>query len=1121
MSIFLLFSCVGWEILMAEGNSFKGVKIWEEELVIPTYQVGNPDPNPIFYSGRAYQGAQGHVYPYPMLDKLTDNKVDKVYKAAFLENEYVKVCVLPEIGGRILFATDKTNGYDFFYHQHVIKPALIGMLGAWISGGVEWNIPHHHRATTFMPVDYALKENSDGSKTIWVGEIELRHRMKWIVGITLYPGKSYIEATIKLFNRTPLAHSFLIWANPAVHANENYQIIFPPGTEYATFHGKNQFSHWPISYEVFAGVDYTSGVDVSWWKNHPAPTSFFAWNYKDDFLAGYDHGKQAGTVAVANHHIVPGKKFFLWGNGSEGRMWEKILTDADGPYIELMIGAYSDNQPDYTWIQPHEVKTCKIYWYPIREIGGVKNANKDAAINLEVDSKNIAKIGVYTTSEQKTKVLLKASEKVIFEKEVDISPAKPFVEKIPLPSEIKEEDLQVILLSSLGEEIISYKPVKKESSPMPKPVEPPKSPKEIETVEELYLTGLRLEQFYNPAIEPYPYYEEALRRDPYDYRTNVALAILYCKRGMFKEAEEHLRRALERATKNYTTPKDGEAYYYLGVALRAQGKYDEAYDAFYKATWYHAWHAAAYYSLAEIDCLKGDFHTALEHLECSLSTNTQNTKALDLKSTVLRKIGRLGEAEETAFKALAIDPLDFWAGNELYLIKSEMKMEAEANKELEALKVKMRDEPQSYLELATDYSNCGFFEEAIEVLSRLIDLGKKGSSDNPMIYYYLGYFLEKKGEKDRALEYYRLGGEMPPDYCFPFRVESLEVLKCAIKNNFIDARAHYYLGNLLLYFSRYDEAIKEWEVARELDDTFAIVHRNLGLAYARIKNDISKAITSLEKAVACNPNDPRLYYELDQLYEISGVSPEKRLALLEKNHETVVKRDDALSREIILYVQVGQYDKAINLLRTHHFHVWEGGGEIHDIYVDAHLLRGLEKFKAKDYTGALKDFEAALEYPENLEVGRPYRGLRLRDPQVYYYMGIAYEALGNKEKAEECYENAVSAKVELSELTYYQGLSLLRLGQKEDADRIFDNLINFAEERIKTGVTMDFFEKFGEKEFMQAQMARNHYLLGLGYLGKDKLNEAENEFRTTLRLNPYHVWAKAFLSDLELKLKIK
>jgi len=346
------------------------VILQEKEMIIPTYEIGEPDRNPIFYTGRAYQGAQGHVYPYPMMDKLTDNRVNKRYKVIILENKYVQIMILPEIGGRIFSAVDKTNNYNFFYRQHVIKPALIGMLGAWISGGVEWNAPHHHRATTFMPIDYTFEENPDGSKTVWIGEIELRHRMKWIIGITLHPDKSYLEVTFKIFNRTPFAHSFLYWANPAVHAGPNYQVIFPPSTEYATYRGKNQFSHWPISQEIFTGVDYR-GVDISWWKNHPAPTSFFAWNYEDDFFGGYDHGKQAGTAYYANHHIAPGKKFFLWGNGPQGRMWDKILTDEDGPYLELMAGAYSDNQPDYSWIQPYEVKTAKQYWYPIREIGGI------------------------------------------------------------------------------------------------------------------------------------------------------------------------------------------------------------------------------------------------------------------------------------------------------------------------------------------------------------------------------------------------------------------------------------------------------------------------------------------------------------------------------------------------------------------------------------------------------------------------------------------------------------------------------------------------------------------------------------------------------------------------------
>jgi len=468
-------------------------KIWEEPLVVPTYEVGKPDPNPRFYTGRTYQGAQGRVYPYPMLDVLTDSRKDKTYQAVYLENEYVKICVLPEIGGRVFSALDKTNNYDFLYRQHVIKPALIGMLGAWISGGIEWCIPHHHRATTFMPVDYTLQENPDGSKTVWVGEIELRHQMKWVIGLTVFPGKSYMEATIKIINRTPFVNSILCWANVAVHANEQYQVIFPPSTEYATYHGKNQFARWPISNEFYSGVDYTRGVDLSWWKNHPSPISFFAWNYTDDFFAGYDHGKEAGTVYVANHHIAPGKKLWQWGPGPRGQMWDKILTETDGPYIEIMAGAYSDNQPDYSWIQPYEVKIIKQYWYPIRKIASVKNANLKAAVNLEVTEKNTAKIGFNTTSAYKNALaLLTADDKVIFKQRIDIRPDRPFCKEVALAAGVREKDLRVSLLSSTNEELISYKPVEKEGTPMPKPVERPSAPEDIKTVEELYLTGLRL-----------------------------------------------------------------------------------------------------------------------------------------------------------------------------------------------------------------------------------------------------------------------------------------------------------------------------------------------------------------------------------------------------------------------------------------------------------------------------------------------------------------------------------------------------------------------------------------------------------------------------------------------------
>ncbi len=351
------------------------VRLWETNLVIPTYLAAPPSPVPRFYEGRTYQGAKATFYPYPVQDVLTDVKSNVTYKALFLENDYLQICVLPELGGRIFSAVDKTDGYDFFYRQHVIKPALIGMLGAWISGGVEWNVPHHHRATSFSPVDYTTQTNADGSATIWVGEIELRHRMKWLVGMTLYPDRSYLELTCKMFNRTPFAWPMLFWINAAVHANTNYQVIFPPSTEWAAQHAKPAFANWPIAHQIYGGTDYRRGVDISWWKNHPNPVSFFAWNYEDDWFGGYDHGKEAGVIQVSDHNVAPGKKFFEWGNGPQGEMWSQILTDDDGPYLELMAGAWSDNQPDYSWIQPGETREWKHWWYPIRNLGGVKAAH--------------------------------------------------------------------------------------------------------------------------------------------------------------------------------------------------------------------------------------------------------------------------------------------------------------------------------------------------------------------------------------------------------------------------------------------------------------------------------------------------------------------------------------------------------------------------------------------------------------------------------------------------------------------------------------------------------------------------------------------------------------------------
>ena len=219
------------------------VMMSETEMVIPTYQIGPASPTPVFYRPENYQAAQLHIYSYAFQGtSMAEEKTDKSYKALLLENEYLRICVLPELGGRWYYAVDKRNGYDFIYRNNVVKPALVGMTGAWFSGGVEWNIPHHHRASTFMPVDYRLEEHADGSKTIWVGEFEKRHQSRWVVGLTLYPGKAYVECAMKLFNTTPYQQSHLMWANAALIANEHYRVIFPPDVETAYFHAKVEYT---------------------------------------------------------------------------------------------------------------------------------------------------------------------------------------------------------------------------------------------------------------------------------------------------------------------------------------------------------------------------------------------------------------------------------------------------------------------------------------------------------------------------------------------------------------------------------------------------------------------------------------------------------------------------------------------------------------------------------------------------------------------------------------------------------------------------------------------------------------------------------------------------------------
>ncbi len=1077
------------------------VRLWEETLTLPTYEVAPADPNPRFYQGRTYQGARATFYPYPVMDKLTDQKVDRGYRAVFLENEFIKVSVLPELGGRIFSATDKSNGYDFFYRQHVIKPALIGMLGAWISGGVEWNVPHHHRASSFMPVDFTCRTNADGSKTVWVGETELRHGLKWLVGLTLFPDRNFIEMTMRVFNPTPMSHPILFWINPAVHANEHYQVLFPPGTEWTVQHGKPEFASWPVAKQIYGGTDYTRGVDISWWKNHPSPVSFFAWKCEEDWFGGYDHGKQAGVLQWSDHHMAPGKKFFEWGNGPEGAMWTDILSDSDGPYLELMAGAWSDNQPDYSWLEPGQTREWKHWWYPIRGLGGVKLANRDAALNLEITN-GVAQIALNSTKPfDSSRLFVQANSKTIFEKRIDLDPLRSLHEEVLLERNVVPEQVRVTVQSRTGEEILAYQPAKPKGSPRPKAVERPKSPKDYASSDELYYTGQRIEQLYSPAFEPSPYYLEILARDPGDCRANTAMGILACRQWDWAQAARYLSNALARATANDVRPKDGEAFYYLGLALENTGATEAAVDAYQRAAWTPGWAGPAFQELAQIDSQRGRYDDASDHLERCLALRARDPQALAFKTTLLRRRAHLLEATELAKSILEIDPLSARSWNELYLCQRQMGLVSEANQTQEHLQTVTRGEPQSILELGLGYAAEGFWDEATQVLHQAKTVGAM----SPMLLYARAFFDTQLGRSVDAKKTYALAAKLDPGFCFPSRYQEVVVLRHALEQDPTDARAAYYLGNA--YYDRQPElAIGFWEKARDGEPKLALVHRNLGLAYAQHGHDVPKAITSLEKAVELDPKNARLLYELDVQYEAAGTALRTRLNRLIESRDAVEQRDDAMTRFIVLLIADGHAQDALRFLRERHFHNWEGSGELHDVYVNACLVAGRQYLAGGEPALALEKFQAALEYPRNQEVGKPVHPRRVSE--IYYEIGEAQRVLGASDLATTAYQQAsAAADSGLSEGFYYRALALQKVGKAEEASRLFDNLVRSGRKQLdRNSESTDYFAKFGEKRAERLRLAQGHFLVGLGLLGQGDKG-AGACFVKAWELNPAHTGA--------------
>ena len=1092
------------------------VKAWAEQTVIPTYEIGEPEKNPIFLEKRVYQGSSGKVYPYPTIDKISDQKVDRTYTAVYLENEYLKVMILPELGGRIQRAYDKTNDYDFVYYNHVIKPALVGLLGPWISGGIEFNWPQHHRPTTYLPVDYTILENEDGSRSVVTHDVDRMYGTGELTKITLYPGKAYIEITGQLYNRTALPQTFLWWANPAVPVNENTQSIFPPDVHAVMDHGKRDVSRFPIATGVYYKKDYSEGVDISRYKNIPVPTSYMAEKSRYDFVGGYDYGKEAGILHVADHHISPGKKQWTWGCGDFGKAWDRNLTDEDGPYVELMTGVYTDNQPDFTWLQPFEEKVFRQYFMPYKAVGQVKNATKDAAVHLSCRDGKV-KVVVYATGVYENgRILLTDGGQVLLDQKVSMSPAEAFQAEIPWEGQ-REEELQIRVMD--GDVcLVEYSPEKEEIPKIPEPAKAPEEPEKIMTNEELFLTGQHIEQYRHATFLPDPYYLEGLKRDPGDSRINQAYGQLLLRRGCIKEAEEYFRKAIRRMTLRNPNPYDSESYYLLGLDLFLQERLEEAYDAFYKATWSSGQQEMGFYYLAAIDAREGRLEQGLEHVERSLVKNTHNIKARGLKAYLLRKAGRYGDAWKWTMENLELDPFDFVSANEQILLAEQWEGTREAGPDggkLQAgLERKMRNFPEHYLMTARDYGEMGGFEEAADLLGRCTET-------YPMLYYYEAYYRGKRGED--AEELLKRAEASSPDYCFPNKLEDVAVLEDAAAKG-CTRKAPYYLGNLFYDKLQWEKALELWERSAAEDPDFATVHRNLALAYYNKKQDGQRAREELERAFALNPADVRVFLELDQLYKKLGWSFEKRLEKMEEHPELVEQRDDLYTEYLTLLNMCGYYPKALAGLKKHIFHPWEGGeGKVTAQYRLALTALAEEAWEKGDAGEARKLLEDGLVYPENLGEGKLEGST---DNDIWYFLGRIHLAQGRPEEAEACFRKATLGTDEPAGVMYYndqpaemilyQGLAWQELGETKKAKARFYRLLDYGERHLEDEGKIGYFAVslpdflIFEEDYTKKNRAHCCYLMALANLGLRNSEGAERFLGQAEELEPCHMMCRVF-----------
>jgi len=1012
-------------------------RVWEEDFVIPTYGVGKPGRNPDLFRDSWRQ-----IYPYTLTDDLLHVRRDRTYRAVFLENEYLKVIVLPELGGHVYSAYDKLTGQEMFYRNHVIKPARILLPGSWCAYGIEFNFPRGHNVDTMSRVDFRLLADDDGSAGVAVGACERMSRMRWTVVIRLRPGARRLETTARITNRTDLPHRYYYWANAAVAANDDLQFLSPA----------RRARRW--------GEDlpfpFQNGEDKRWYKNHPHAGDIFTVDCPHDFFGYYDHGRDFGVVHVADRHILPGKKFFTWGNSPDGLVWADILSDGDGPYIEIQAGSHP-TQSDLGLFAPHATLVWDELWYPVSKLGPFDYATDRFALALRVEEPSTAVVRIQANQElTRCTVVVRTDGKEQQAWDVNLAVGPPEVFKAELQD--GWEEVEAELRDARGQVLATHKTTRRRGGHQA-PVKRPRA------------DGRTPEAFHRQAIAALESgnedaalrsFAEALKRDKHFSLALRDRGMVLLRRGLWAEARDDLEAALVRA------PKDALARYYLAVAFRGLGEHERALDEAKEVAVRpgHGW--LGWMLAGELELAGGRAEEAESAFRSALAREPGLPRALALLSTALRRQGRTEEAAGAAGSALEADPLEHLALAELWFLEADGRRFAET----------LRGEVQSYLEVASDYLRVGLANDARAVLRAYLDQLPRRRQPYPIVHYYLGYLCDELGEPERARKHLAVAAKLPFEYVFPHRIETERVLRAALEKNPEDARARYYLGNLLASRLRADEALELWERAVQLDPTIAPAFRNIAMTRWHRDRDGRAALAAFRKAVAAAPDDQDLYWEFDDILEALGRGRE-RVKVLSSAPAEVLQRDKVGKRLVQAHYALGHYDKVIKILRANEFWPWEGERITGQVWAGAHMAKAQKALAKGQYDKARKYLEDSMVFPENLHLGR---SAYPRFAKQKVLLARCLQILGELEAARENLESAAAEQYMgwdrgYCESQYYKGVALLELGEKTKARKTFQKLTRepppFGRRHLGTAM-VSFLKALGHRGLAELGDRRSH-----------------------------------------------